>query len=165
MRNVGDKCVPIEPQRTSVPTQLHCDRQRVAEGIEVVAEHAVERGQDRFAPRRRIGVRKERPQACQGGIDTGTDRPRYAVDAAVHEACDAARSPRTRLPTIGAIPAMLRCKLLDDVGHAFQRIDREAARAAQIGFRRRPFRSHVFCAAFSSSLDHARDARLERLRR
>ena len=124
--------LPLELQRVAVAAQLHLDRQRIAGLAQVVAEHAVEHGEDDLPLGAGCAVTDQRRQRRQGEVDAGAHQLGHAANALVDQAGQGAGRARER-PAEEVRPAADGLVHgLDEVGHAPGRLDRQAAGAAQI---------------------------------
>ncbi|MFN3303664.1 MAG: hypothetical protein ACK44A_08080 [Roseateles sp.] len=108
--------------------QAHGRGQRVGGGLQVVAQHAVQRGQCRNGPAG-VGLAQQGPEAIQRQVQPAADEPGHAAHAAVDQAGEAGGALARRRQRQ---PRDLGMQGLDEVGHAGDGIDGEAAAAAQV---------------------------------
>ena len=84
-------------ERRAAGAQVHRDGEGIAARGEVVAQHAVQRGDEGFAPGPRRRLLQQRGQRHERGVDAGADQPRDGAHASVHEPRDALRASEVRL--------------------------------------------------------------------
>jgi hypothetical protein len=84
----GQRLAP-QRQRLAVATKAERNRQRIAGLGQVVAQHAIQCGDDRFTRGGRLDVSEERSEAPQNGVDAPAHEPGHAVYGAVDQSRDA----------------------------------------------------------------------------
>ena len=108
-------------QGDAVPAQAHGDRQRVVRCRQVVAEHAVQRGEQRLAPRPGAALAEQGLEPRQQAVEAVPDEADHAVDAPVDQARDAGRPvplrPGKQSRDAGDV-VMHRLDQVDDAGDA-----------------------------------------------
>ncbi len=119
----------------SGPVKGAADGQRVVGGRQVVAQYAVEHGQEMLARRRgaMLRLRRTRPEARKAQVQSAADQPGHAVNRAVDQAGNAAgaRLGRDRPQARHAQDGVM--QVLDQVGHAAYAVDAQPAEALKIG--------------------------------
>lgn len=129
--NAGGECRAFARQRLTLASQGHRDGERDDPGGEVVADNAVECGEQWRATRPLCAPR--RPKAREEDIEAVADQRDHAMDAAVDDARNAGGPIPGRIhghARDNADVMVHRLHHVDDAGH---RGDRQAADAAQIG--------------------------------
>ena len=136
------RCV-FQHQRAAFAAQRHRGGQGVARGGEVVAEHAVQRRDDRLAFCARQGLvvvadpgGQRRRQPREQGVDAAADPARHAADALVDKARDAASAARRGGRTEAREPRKARNALVhrfDQVGEPCRGVRGQTRGAAQVG--------------------------------
>ena len=132
LRKVRAERPSLQLQRMAGLAQLHLDRERVARVGQVVTEHPVEHGEHRFPLRPGRTVADERRELRQSAVDAGAHQLRHAADAPVDQAGEGAGRPRERPAEDRGPAADGEVHGLDQIGDAPGRLDRQAARPAQI---------------------------------
>ncbi len=128
------QCRAFQRQGQAAAAQGHVDGQRVAAGMQVVAQHAVEGGDEGLALRR----------GRRGPGSAGLDQPQCRIDAvpgpadaAAHGAVDQAGQARAAADGQRAVEADARgdgvVHGLDQVGHADAAVHTQPGQATQVG--------------------------------
>jgi hypothetical protein len=131
---VGDRVrqsIRAQRERLACVMQLHRQSQRIAGGLEVIAEHAVQRRDDRFALCRGAWM-------CDGvpgkhGIDDIAGDPSDPADAAIDQPRDPAGTFRRRTAQPETGPRDRGVHRFDQVGDADGRIHAESRETVQVG--------------------------------
>jgi hypothetical protein len=132
--------------------KLQPNGERIGRVREVVAKHAVERCDERFAPWRRRTCAEQRDEAAEDRVDAAAHETRDAPDAPVHEAGDSTRATYWRGAEHAGHPFDGVVHRLDEVGKTARGVDGEPARAAQVG-QVIPMRRRRAAQWFSTSRD------------
>jgi len=150
IRDRGSQRIALQMERQAIATQLHWDRQRVAARGEMIAEHAVQRGEHslafgrcRVAAECRKGLRQQR-------IDPAADHARHPANGSIDQPGEAGRglmgSPTKH--TRHAEDIVMHG--LDHAGQADRRIDGKPPIAAQVGGSNVGFSGHAARAGWRS---------------
>ena len=130
----------FERQRPAGLPKRHRDGQRVVGGGQVVTQHTVERGDDRFALRvgrlARVGCRQRRAQPAEQRLGAAAHHARDAAHRLVDQAREAARAlVGRRRAGAGQVRQAgdARVHRLHQAGQAGHRVGGQAGGAAQIG--------------------------------
>ena len=125
------ECLPFEDQRLPPMSQFERDRQRVAAGQQVIAEHAVDDRERVVAPQRRRQVAGQRFAGGQQRVEHHTHQIGDPAHTAIDQTGDpgGARARRCRQTGHARDVPMHR---LDHIGHPAGGLECEPRRAAQV---------------------------------
>ncbi len=121
----------FEHERSALVPQAHGNGERVVARDEVVAEHAVQRGQHGLALRRGRPSRERRPELGEEHVHAAAHQARHAAHALVDEPRDSARAARRLPPADGTGDRVMHG--LHEIGQPGGRLRGESREPAEIG--------------------------------
>ena len=135
VRDRGGQRACLQRQRDSVPAHAHADRERVLRSREIVAQHAVQRGERGFASAPCTPRAEQRIERGEQAIEQVTDKADHAADAPIDQPRDAGGAPRFRWDENAGNAGDAVVHRFDDVDHACDGIDRQSTQSTQVGRR------------------------------